>query len=739
MLLMRNDELNKSSDASKTMWYRDSIEYILDELSLLDARLYLEILKEREKQPKELFEELKGLVLSEQEVFRLFQMNIESNYESREIQEAKEKLENIKANIEVKRNLTLEKGVFLSLPCFSEVFELTVFEEQCIILCLAIELDRKYEKVYAFLQDDLNCKKPTIDLCFKLFCNSVAEKIYFRKYFEKKNRLYKYFLEESNEESRKSFLSTSLKLEQGIVSLLLDSWEEDAVDYMEIFTPQLEINEMVVSKKIHESLCKYSDTTHHEGIKTAYYLFGSEGSGKRFQVKAFAKYKNNYCLFIDLKQIINEEKFEEFILKALRRASFLDCIISFENFEALLEDEEINYYKIEFMFKKLKEFKNEIFILSKKLWKSISFTKHLYLINIEIQPPADSERKDLWLYYGKNYKFDKNVNFDALINKFKFTPGQIENSLKMSKIYASWENEDTEISNENIIKACYSQVSHKLEKKSTLISPKYSFEDLILPKEAKLQIKNSINQIMYRHIVYGQWGFEKKLSYGKGLSMLFSGPPGTGKTMAAQVVAKELNLEIYKIDLSQVISKYIGETEKNLGEIFGEAKSSNAILFFDETDALFGKRSEVKDSHDKYSNIETSYLLQKMEEYEGITILATNFLQNIDEAFIRRINYIIKFPFPDEKHREMLWHNMFPKETPLDKDIDFKYLADKFKLAGGNIKNVVLSAAFMAVENLEPVGMKHILTAIKYELEKSGKVLFKQDILEYYDLVFPDG
>ncbi|UUZ78913.1 ATP-binding protein [Paenibacillus sp. P26] len=228
-------------------------------------------------------------------------------------------------------------------------------------------------------------------------------------------------------------------------------------------------------------------------------------------------------------------------------------------------------------------------------------------------------------------------------------------------------------------------------------------------------MKHACARLQYRGTVLGDWGFDRSLAYGKGVSLLFAGPPGTGKTMSAQVLAKEVQLEIYKIDLSQVISKYIGETEKNLHEVFSEAQLSNAILFFDEADALFGKRSEVKDSHDKYSNVETAYLLQKMEEYDGITILATNLQQNLDEAFMRRFGFIVKFPFPDAGHREQIWRGLIPPEAPVDDDIDFRFLASKFELAGGYIKNIVLSAAFMAAEQGCAIGMKQLLVSARSE------------------------
>ena len=201
--------------------------------------------------------------------------------------------------------------------------------------------------------------------------------------------------------------------------------------------------------------------------------------------------------------------------------------------------------------------------------------------------------------------------------------------------------------------------------------------------------------------------------------------------MAARVVANALGIEIYKVNLSQIMSKYIGETEKNLNVLFDEAKKSNVILFFDETDALFGKRTEVKDSHDKNANLETSYLLQKMEEYDGITVMSTNYLENIDAAFFRRISYVIHFPFPDEKSRKAIWKGMYPKEVPMSEDIDFDYLARQFELSGGNIKNIAVTSAFLAAKNDDKLKMKHILKALKYELTKQGKTLLKEDFGEF--------
>ena len=225
-----------------------------------------------------------------------------------------------------------------------------------------------------------------------------------------------------------------------------------------------------------------------------------------------------------------------------------------------------------------------------------------------------------------------------------------------------------------------------------------------------------------------KWGFGAKLSLGKGINALFVGPSGTGKTMAAEIIAQELQLDLYKIDLSGVVSKYIGETEKNLDRIFTAAENANAILLFDEADALFGKRSEVRDSHDRYANIEVSYLLQKMEQFEGITILATNLRQNLDEAFVRRLAFTVHFPSPGEADRRRIWEGIWPSAVPLGQDVDLAFLARQFKLTGGNIKNIALAAAFLAARNGTVISQTHLLQATRREFQKLGKALSEVEL-----------
>lgn len=264
----------------------------------------------------------------------------------------------------------------------------------------------------------------------------------------------------------------------------------------------------------------------------------------------------------------------------------------------------------------------------------------------------------------------------------------------------------------------------------------YGWDDLVLPAFQKETILAASNQVKHKHKVYEEWGFDRKMPYGRGVSMIFAGAPGTGKTMAAQVFAAELGIDLYKVELSAVVSKYVGETEKNLEEIFEQARQSQVILFFDEADVLFSKRTEVKEANDKYSNMEAAFLLQKMETYDGVTILATNLIQNFDEAFKRRVKFVIDFPFPDFAQRRELWERAIPASVPVG-ELDLDYLASSFELSGSSIRNIVLHAAFLAAPEDMEIGMKEILMAVRNEFAKSGKILTKEDAGEYH-MLLPD-
>ena len=349
-------------------------------------------------------------------------------------------------------------------------------------------------------------------------------------------------------------------------------------------------------------------------------------------------------------------------------------------------------------------------------------------VTVRLEMPTLREQLLLWQNECRELELSEDVQLSEISGEFDMSPGSIHRAAVFSSALA----DNGRLTAADIKKGCYSSFDSDMGGKAVKLSYKFSWKDIVLSEQSRRLLADACSQVRMKHKVLDQWGFGEKLPYGRGVSMIFTGPPGTGKTMGAQVMAAELGMDIYKISLANVVSKYIGETEKNLNEIFEKAKLCQGILFFDEADVLFSKRTEVKDSNDKYSNMESAFLLQKMEEYNGVVILATNFVQNFDEAFKRRMRFIIDFPFPDVSLRRELWRKAFPEKAPLD-HIDFDYLVERFELSGSNIKNIALHSAYLAAgDGSRSIGMTHIMEALRNEYAKSGKAFTKAEAGEYY-------
>jgi SpoVK/Ycf46/Vps4 family AAA+-type ATPase len=277
--------------------------------------------------------------------------------------------------------------------------------------------------------------------------------------------------------------------------------------------------------------------------------------------------------------------------------------------------------------------------------------------------------------------------------------------------------------------ACRARSSEELTDLATRVDPGYDWDDIVLPAETETQLREVASRLANRGTVYVDWGFADASSLGNGLVALFSGPSGTGKTMAAEVIANAAGLDLYKIDLAAVVSKYVGETESNLGRIFDEAADSDAVLLFDEADALFGERSEVSDAHDRYANVEVDYLLQRVEEHDGAVLLTTNLESNIDDAFLRRVHLGVDFPIPDRAARAEIWRRVFPDDAPVG-DLDYDALA-RLDFTGGNIRNIALSAAFFAADAGATVEMEQVVRAAKRECQKIGRPVQTDQFSEY--------
>jgi SpoVK/Ycf46/Vps4 family AAA+-type ATPase len=339
---------------------------------------------------------------------------------------------------------------------------------------------------------------------------------------------------------------------------------------------------------------------------------------------------------------------------------------------------------------------------------------------MDVDKPAPVEQKKLWKRsLGKGGEKLNGV-LDDLSEQFRLSARAIHST---STLVGS---EDKSTSADKLWSACRSLSRPRLENLAQRLEPVADWDDLVLPDLQMQTLRQLASQVRHRMKVYESWGFSGTGRRGLGVSALFTGESGTGKTMAAEVLAFHLRLDLYRIDLSSVVSKYIGETEKNLRQVFDAAEEGGVLLLFDEADALFGKRTEVKDSHDRYANIEVGYLLQRMEAYQGLAILTTNLKSSLDRAFQRRLRFIVNFPFPDASLREAIWSRAFPAKAPTH-DLDPKKLG-QLNMTGGNIRNVALNAAFLAAESKKPIEMRHVLQAARLEAQKIERSLSEAEI-----------
>ncbi len=726
--------------------YADNFEYLLDEFSRIDRliRSYLKVFQAGLSEP---MDEFRGLYVSEAEIQAFLKSRGLETGQKFLPDSVLEEVEAARRDINLRNVESLKCGRELRLQILSELFNLDTFEIDVLLIGLAPALDLRYEKIYSYLQNDVTKKQPAVDLALNLLCPAIEAKLQARAYFSPASTLLKNNLiylagKEAGEypERQHSVISAFIKVDDRIIDFLLGFNEPDSRirNFSNLIKAKNSFETLILPEDLKSRLQDSVNWHLHNKIPLKVLFKGPHGSGRKATAEAACREVGSNLLIVDSKAF-SRHGFSETAGLVLREALLQESALYLENFDALAADTEVGPFMKNFL-RDLKTFPNWVFLAGS--WPSEQredLQENLMdgLVNYGFLPfsfpvPPYSLRKKLWeASLEGNSLLAENTDLKGLASKFRFTGGQIKDAVCTAKEIARAKNPDVPALSAGILyESCKIQSNQKLSALAVKTSPQYNWGDIILPGDTLEQLKEVCGFVRYRDTVYSDWGFEEKLSLGKGLNVLFSGPSGTGKTMAAEILASETQLDLYKIDLSCVVSKYIGETEKNLSKIFKEAETCNAILFFDEADALFGKRSEVKDSHDRYANIETAYLLQKMEEHEGTVILASNFRKNLDDAFLRRLHFTIEFPLPNEKSRELIWKHTFPAETPLGKDIDFAFLS-KFKLTGGNIKNIALSASFLAAAGSGEVGMEHLIRATRREYQKIGKLFTEADFGEY--------
>jgi hypothetical protein len=720
-----------------------SLEQVLGELERLDLLLRVQVWRARQRHDDH-GDELAAFYVPEAEPDELLDTAVGTPTWARVplpgelLGTVQARLDRLGEELAASTSASLRRGVPLRLVLLARLFGLTSFDSDVVLCCLAPELDRGYERLYAYLHDDVTCRQPTVGLVVDLLCAGVEDKVAARARFTPAAPLLRHQLVELGEEPgarAPSLLGRTLRLDPRVARFLL---EDDEIDdrLRPVAHPAPageELDALAFPDDLRRRLAGLAEHA-RAGGGLVLYLQGPYGVGRQAVAAAFGRALGSGLLVVDGARLAasGPEEFATLARLADREARLRGALLHWQGFDTLLAEDRAAYLAA--LLAVLEARTAPTFLAGEAPWEPVDALHGVSFVRLELPQPGYQERLDLWRRAlagaGDEAAADPSpepspdLDLAALAGTFRLSGGQIRDAAATARSLALARGPAApRVTQADLQAACRLQSNRRLAELARKITPRYGWDDLVLPADRMQQLREVHDQVRYRALVYGAWGFDRRLALGKGLNVLFAGPPGTGKTMAADVLAGALGLDLYKIDLSSVVSKYIGETEKNLARIFAEAATSNAILFFDEADALFGKRTQVRDAHDRYANVEISYLLQRMEEYEGVVILATNLRKNMDDAFVRRLHATVEFPLPGVDDRRRIWERIWPAETPRDPDLDLELLARQVEVAGGNIRNIVLAGAFLAAADGGVVTMRHLLQATQREYQKMGKLL----------------
>lgn len=652
----------------------------------------------------------------------------------------------------------------LRLDQLTELFDLSDMERDILLVCLLPELDGRYRRLYGYLQDDASRTRPTVELALQILYPVAPSIQAGRDAFDARAPLLRQHLLAIGlaTQTDEPLPMRSIRIDDRIAGYLLSSAMQDGrlEDIVSPADDPFAAWEQLIATSEHiyrlQALAHWWHRLHEdpEGGLTLF-LHGPYGSGRRKAAQAICAVTGTPLLVADLPAAVRSPHGYELIVDlCYREARLRGAALLWTNCETLLDAEQATH-RWDYLVTAAEQFPGLTFLSSERAWEPAGRFRQRPFARVNFAAPGYELRWRLWEQYLPpsselaSAPGDRAMLISQLANGFQFTEGQIADALTTARELAAQRGpRQPLLTLDDLFEGCRRQSSRHLSTFAQRIAPgtRLTFDQLILPATNKRQLQELRNRIRDRGQVYTELGFERRLSLGKGVIALFTGSSGTGKTMAAELIADERQVDLFKVDLSAVVSKYIGETEKNLNRVFAEAEGSNAIIFFDEADALFGKRGKVEEARDRWANIEVNYLLQRLEEYAGVVILATNLRQNMDEAFLRRIHVIVDFPFPDAQARKQIWFGMFPAGVTPPPDQHIAAVAQQFPLAGGSIRNVVLDATFRALagNSVDQRGTIHVtqrqtVLGIAREYQKQGKPLTQGEFgAQFYEWVEED-
>ena len=689
------------------------------------------------------FDEFAGLYISQEEVGRyLEQREGDEDLEDPVIQRLRGEVTGARRVLDRRVEISLAAGIDLRLGLLARRFELDAVARATVLCCAAAELNTQVSRLFAYLQNDAGKKRPTFALLARLSAMPAVDPVGLRTLFGPSSPLFVHrLLDTGVERADIPFPALEARLATGVVDFLvgIDRLPPLLAEVAVLMHATNALEDLAYHRRHRAIVEELLRCRRAEGKLPFSYVGGPDGAGKLLIGESVAAELRKSLLRIDatkLPAVLGNT--EEFGHALAREARLRDCLIVLQAADEAIGDCDSDKAKSGAFEPLLHALAGcEVVATGTTPPAELRHRLRTRPLSFEVAYPTLGERIEIWeRRLPADAAAGLGADLPALGGKFRFTPGQIDRVIGVAEMAAvRGADGRPHITSADLHLRCRDEAEQGLHLFCQKIVPRYNWGDIALSADTHAQLQEICRWVAHRSQVYEAWGYGAKLALGRGVTVLFSGASGTGKTMSAEVIAADLQLDLFRVDLSRIVSKYIGETEKNLSRIFAHSSNGNCVLFFDEADALFGKRTEVKDAHDRYANIEINYLLAEMDRYEGVIIVSTNMKGNFDQAFIRRFSHVVEYPIPNERLREVIWRKSVPSETPLGSEVNFSFLAERFDLSGGNIRNIALNSAFLAAADGRGITMDHVILATKREYQKIGRVCSKSDFGQHYALV----
>ncbi|TMF86731.1 MAG: ATP-binding protein [Chloroflexi bacterium] len=679
-----------------------SLVHVLRRLELIEARVRAAVARRRTTDP-ETDDRFRGLYISQAHVDRLLAPNAVPIAPDAGAARARE-------DIESAADAAEHEGTDLRLRRLSRAFRLEEIDIELLLIAMAPDVDARFERLYGFLQDDVSRRRASIGLGIEL-CGVSSSSAHVRSRLAPGAPLVDEYLI-LIEEPERPLLTRSVRVPDRVTAHLLGSDAPDPVVSALSYTCEEAITEQTAP------LVRWMQSA-ASSSRLAYIRERPGASGAALAASAFHQVGRR-TLALDLERLRAEDDLSTVAALTAREVALTGGAVVAGPVEVLVA-------KGLPAVRAFSEMAAMVVLVGARSWDP-AWARDVPFV-CEAPIPDAAQRANLW---RQNLDGDTPAGVDlaGTMGQFRLTAEQVHRAALAARMEAH--ALDARLDENTLKSGARAQNAAGLERLARRIEPAVGFVDLVLPPDAMAQLKELLTRARYREQVLDVWKMGGPSARRRGLTALFAGPSGTGKTMAAEVLAGELGLDLYTVDLATVVDKYVGETEKNLDRIFAEAERINGVILFDEADALFGKRSEVSDAHDRYANVEVAYLLQRMELFEGIAILATNLRANLDEAFTRRLDSLVDFPEPEEEYRRQLWERSLGTTMPRADDLDLDFLARSFKLSGGAIRNIAVAAAYAAAEGRRPLGMGHLVRATQREYLKLGRMVVESEFDPYF-------